>query len=426
MPVHGPLFDELFSEILRIPVVDVHNHLNPEALAPRSIDDIVFYHYIVTELASSGMPWEELEGSRGVERLQRALRYIRRIRNTSTYWCLMGSLRDLYGFEGSYIDEKSWRLVAELVEKAVGDEARALRILRERVPVKKSILTIQPLEPLPKYDPQLFTGALRMDSLVPGMTPDSLRRLEEVTGVEVRDPDGLAEALQHLVKKFEGHVVAITFSIQPDDDFYGLAAPHSSVAPYIEALRRGRWIGVTGRRLLNSFAFEELVRIAGEKGLVVQMMLGVKRPLPGASPPDYALVVYRPEQVVNLGLLLARHPETRFDIIIADPLLNHQVSVIAKNYPNSYLSGYWWFSMYPEYISTYLRTRLQMLPYTKIHGFFSDAYVADWVYGKALLAKRELAHTLAVLVEKGYLDKGLALEIAEALLHRNAEELYRL
>ena len=129
---------------------------------------------------------------------------------------------------------------------------------------------------------------------------------------------------------------------------------------------------------------------------------------------------------MNLSLLLARHPETRFDIIIADPLLNHQVSVIAKNYPNAYLSGYWWFSMYPEYISTYLRTRLPMLPYTKIHGFFSNAYVADWVYGKALLAKRELAHTLAILVEKGYLDKGLALEIAEALLHRNAEELYRL
>ena len=34
MPVHSSLFDELFSKILRIPVVDVHNHLNPEALAP--------------------------------------------------------------------------------------------------------------------------------------------------------------------------------------------------------------------------------------------------------------------------------------------------------------------------------------------------------------------------------------------------------
>jgi len=420
------LYEELLSSIKEMPVVDIHNHLNPEALSPRGIDDIIFYHYIVTELATAGMPWKELEELRGVERLRRALSYLGSIRNTSTYWCLMQILRELYGFKGKYIDQGNWSEVVKLIEAAVGDEKRALELLKKKVPVKKSLLTLQPFEPIPKYDQELFTGALRMDPLLPNLNPATLRRFEEVVGVEVRTPDDLAEGIKALIKKFEGHIAALTVGIQPDDDFVASGARPSDAKPYIENLKKGASLEPLGRRILNSFILEELANIASERKLVLQLMVGVKRPVPGASPPDYAIVMYSPRQVLDIALFLSRHPDTRFDLIHADPLLNHQLAVVAKNYPNAFLSGYWWFSMYPEFISLYIRTRLQMLPYTKTSGFFSDAYVADWVYGKAALAKKELARTLATMVEEGYIDKELALEIAEALLHGNAERLYRL
>ncbi|MEM3385912.1 MAG: hypothetical protein QXE78_10355, partial [Nitrososphaeria archaeon] len=108
-----------------------------------------------------------------------------------------------------------------------------------------------------------------------------------------------------------------------------------------------------------------------------------------------------------------------------DNLLNHPLTVISKNYPNVFLSGYWWYTMYPEIIRSFLKLRIQMLPYNKIGGFFSDAYVADWVYGKAVLAKRQIAHVLTEMVAEKYITKDVAFDIASALLNENAYMIYR-
>jgi len=64
--------------------------------------------------------------------------------------------------------------------------------------------------------------------------------------------------------------------------------------------------------------------------------------------------------------MLSRYPDIDFDIFIADATVNHMLTVIAKSHPNVFLSGYWWYSMYPEIIRSYLRICLQMLPYNKI------------------------------------------------------------
>jgi glucuronate isomerase len=145
-----------------------------------------------------------------------------------------------------------------------------------------------------------------------------------------------------------------------------------------------------------------------------------------AAPPDYAITMYNPQQILNIVNIFAMYPDIKFDVMIADSTLSHQITVIAKNYQNVSLSGYWWYSMYPEIIRSYIKLRLQMLPYNKVGGFFSDAYVVEWVYGKASLAKKELAYTLAEMVYLDYIDKSMAIDIAKALLNENAAKLYRL
>jgi len=154
-------------------------------------------------------------------------------------------------------------------------------------------------------------------------------------------------------------------------------------------------------------------------------MLGVKRLVPMASP-DYAITVYNPQQVPNLVSIFAMYPDVKFDIMIADPLFSHQFTVVAKNYQNVFLNSYWWYSMYPEIIRSYLKLRLQMLPYSKIGGFFSDAYVVEWIYGKAALAKKELAYVLAEMVHLDYIDRDTAIDIAKTVLNENAAKLYKI
>jgi len=67
-----------------------------------------------------------------------------------------------------------------------------------------------------------------------------------------------------------------------------------------------------------------------------------------------------------------------------------------------------------------------MLPRNKINGFFSDAYVAEWTYAKACLVRRQLALSLAKMVEEGYYTIDLAKDIVADMLNRNPERLYKL
>jgi len=420
------VFNEIYSELKNTKIVDVHQHLDPAALAPRTIDDIIFYHYIVTELIAAGAPRDKMYSLSGVERLRIALPYMKYIRSTATFWCLRKILSDLYGIDVREIAESNVDTIVRSIENALGNESRALDILKNKVPVYKSFLTLNPLKPIPDYDRDIFVGALRMDPLIPNLSKESLESLEKVSGVEIKGPKDLRESILNVLDKFRGHVKAVTISLQPDDAFLSLYPSENHVEPYLKAVRTGGVLDQLGRNTVYAYIFNTVAEYAKERRIVVQLMLGVKRPVPGADPHDYAITIANPNQLLDLALMLSRYPDVNFDIFVADATINHMLTVIAKNYPNVFLSGYWWYSMYPEIIRSYLRVRLQMLPYNKVGGFFSDAYVADWVYGKAALARSQIAHVLSEMVAEGFIDTELAIEIGRSLLYENAAAFYRL
>lgn len=418
------LYDELYSELLKMEIIDIHEHLNPVQLAAKSFEDILFYHYIVTELVSAGMNRNEFEKLVHKDKLFKALPYFKYIRNTTTFWCLRQILKDLYGLEINSIDENNWRQIIEAVESKVGDKSWAYVVLKGFCKVKKSFLTLSPLEPLPQYDKDLFTGSLRIEPIVQSISKDILLKIEQMYGISIDRAEDLENVVEVIFKSYVNDIVAVAISIQPDDLF---RIPYKNeVSLYVKELKLRGTLSNEARMALASFVLHKVISLCLEYKKVVQLMLGVKRPVPLASPPDHAITTYNPRQILDLAHLFAMYPEVKFDIMIADQLLSHPMSVIAKNYSNVYLSGYWWYSMYPETIKSYLRVRLQMLPYNKVGGFFSDAYVAEWVYGKAILVKKQLAYTLAEMIHEGYIDKDLALEIANALLNRNSMNIYSL
>jgi len=409
----------IYSEIDDLPLYDLHNHLNPRSLAPSSFDDVIFYHYIVSELASAGMPWGDLEKTKGQQRLAKALDYAKFIRNTSTFWSLKRIAEDIYGVRIK--SEKDLVELANAIEGQKPDASRATSVIRDKARVKRSLLTLNPLEAPPKYDRSLFAGALRLDALTYDLTATSLLALEKTTAVDLENGEALEEALNALFKAF-GDLKALAFNPEPSDVF--LQPTASQVGPHLETLRSRGVLKPESRRIISSYVLNHFLEEAGERELPVQMMIGVRRPVSGASQPDYALTDFDPSHLRELEELFSRYYMVTFDVFIGDPLLNHPMAVVAKNFSNVHLSGYWWYAMYPEYISSFLRTRIQMLPYNKFSGFFSDAYVADWVYGKACLAKKELARVLSEAVDLDYVDKETAIEVAKAVLYDNARSLY--
>src|ERR1700709_2381761 len=87
---HDTLAAELYDQILQIPLIDPHTHIDPHRPAARSLDDILGYHYY-TELAhSAGMDKAPLDASVSPrERVRSIIAHVDRYDTTVQYgWFL--------------------------------------------------------------------------------------------------------------------------------------------------------------------------------------------------------------------------------------------------------------------------------------------------------------------------------------------------
>ena len=121
--------------------------------------------------------------------------------------------------------------------------------------------------------------------------------------------------------------------------------------------------------------------------------------------------------------MIARHPRLRFQCFLSSRHANQSFCTVARELPNFSLAGYWWHSFFPDTIRQVIAERLDMLPVNKQVGFFSDAYCAEWVYGKALLVRKQMARVLAEKIQQGQYTRDDALGIAKSILFETPQTL---
>jgi len=417
-------FSELSEFVDTIPMVDIHSHIDASHPHARNPRDIIFYHYIATELRSAGMPLELISPDLPVEdAIRNALPFLPLIRNTSTYWYFVKMLKELYNFEHEEINKKNLKELLNAIHEGSKQANRYKLILGEKAKIEKTFLTLKYDEVEPQYDPGYFAGALRLDPLISNLNKTGVEGLGKIAGTSVDSIDDFSDSLSLLFKKFS-RCVAATVSFQPEDSFTNPTKPEASKA-FKNLLDDGK-LTQKERQTLTSLAFRLALSLAERSGLVFQVMLGAKRPVAGAAPSDYAITGFEGYTVSSLCPLFHEFDELKFDVFTTTPLLSHQLAVVAKNYPNVYVSGYWWYTFYPTFIKQFLRERLQMLPRNKSNGFFSDAYVVEWSYAKSNMVRLQVTTVLAEMVADGYITMELAKELAVNLLNRNPRSLYKL
>jgi len=417
-------FVELKEFVDAVPMIDIHSHIDASHPHARSPRDILFYHYLATELRSAGMNLELISPNLPVEdAVRNAMPFLPLIRNTSTYWYFVKMLKELYGFEHKDITKTNMKELLNTIYEGSKQADRYKSILSEKAKIEKTFLTLRHDESELRYDPEFFAGALRLDPLISNINKTSLESLGKVTNVSIESLGDFVDSLGFLFKKFSG-CVAATVSFQPEDSFTNPTRPEAAKA-FKKLLVNGK-LALKDKQTLTSFAFRSALSLSEELGLVFQVMLGAKRPVPGAAPTDYAIVGFESYTVSSLCPLFHEFDGLKFDVITTTPLLSHQLTVVAKNYPNVHVSGYWWYAFYPTFIKQFLRERLQMLPRNKSNGFFSDAYVVEWSYAKSSMVRLQVATVLAEMASDGYITMELAKELAVDLLNRNPKNLYKI
>ena len=405
-----------------IPLIDVHTHINFEEPTAKDPSQILLYHYIATELRSMGVPVEEIE-AKSEDPVKDLLPYLKLIRNTATYWCLRQILSGLYEFDEDP-EPDNWSRLREAIINKAEDKGWTERLLKEKLNVEKIFLTINPLEELKVgFDRRLYVASLRLDSLVGGLSKESITMLEKVSGSEASNLEGFHECLLKRFKELRDLTATAAISFQSPEVYVPVDQPLGEEV--YNKLYQGRPLLERDLRIIRSIALSIVLNVCRELKLPIQIMIGVVRDLPGASPPDYA-IAFKQEGLLELCRFFSIYDDVSFHLISAYRFQSHELAIIAKNYPNVYLIGYWWYCFYPESITGHLLERLQLLPMGKLCGFFSDAYVLEWIYGKAALVRKVTREVLESMVRRGFYSEELAEEISRAIFLENPRRLYKL
>ena len=127
------MVNELYNELRKILLIDVHTHIDASHMSARGLHDILLYHMVISDLYSAGCPdgarlSDEPDEAETEKRIKNALPYIKYIRNTSCYWGMKIILRDLYDWEDD-ITEENWRRLDIIIRSKSKETAWAEKIL---------------------------------------------------------------------------------------------------------------------------------------------------------------------------------------------------------------------------------------------------------------------------------------------------------
>lgn len=431
---------DLAQALAELPMIDVHTHLVGGRLGARGLHDILLYHMVVSDLYAAGCPsgarltqypgWPTDEEAR--QRIEQSIPYLPMIRNTSCHWGLRIILEDLYGWHEP-ITADNWRRLDGLVRERADDRAWHHGLL-DRLRIRRSGTELARRSG-GEDDDRLqyalewgfftrcqwgeFDTALYELERCWGRSPESPPPigggLRPATDRTIRNLDDVHAATTHYVEAIPyGQVLATATHIATDIDFHAV-----SDAEMAEALARRAQAGPAERDIYASYVNERMLSAMEEHGsdFVFQFSFG-------AEPLPYETGSFLPQRSIRqLAEMVSRHPRLRFQCFLASRHGNQSLCTLARELPNLSLAGYWWHNFFPDAMRQVINERLDMLPLNRQIGFFSDAYVLQWTYAKAVIVRRQLACVLAQKIQQGQYSRDDALAIARTILYETPQTL---
>jgi hypothetical protein len=426
----------LYTALGEIPFIDAHTHINEKRMSARDLADILLYHMSVSDLYAAGCPdaarIDDLSEEERERRVERAIPYLPRVRNTSIQWGVRTILKDLYGWDRE-LSLQNWKTLNGLVKERAADPAWPGETLK-RAGICRSVTELWRGEGqntgLFQYSlewafftrsqwGQFDTALLELEHAwnqeEPGPPLPVTFDRSKFTGRKIQTMADVHAAIRHYAEKIPYDKILSAASHFSTDIAYREAAEGDMEA----ALARRDHAGPAERDIYANYIHETFLKELERSGHkpVLQYSLG-SEPLPYESG-----VKMRSETVFELAELFNRHRGLEFNLFLASEHQNQAFCTLARELPNVSLSGYWWHNFFPAAIRHVFETRLDMLPACRHVGFFSDAYCTDWAYAKALIIRRQMARVFAEKIAQGQYTRETALDIARELVYETPRTL---
>lgn len=437
---HENIRQSLLEALDEVPILDAHTHLVGGRLSARGLHDVLLYHMAVSELYAAGCPsgarltqfpgWPDITEARA--RIEEALPYLDRVRNTSISWGIRMILSDLYDWNQP-IRKDNWRDLDTRIRGRADDRAWSREILR-RARVKRICTEISRRGQ--GQDDDILHYSLEWAFFTRcqwGEFDTALYELERCWGetpATASPIGGTRLPVERTVRSLEDVNQAIAWYADqiPINDIISTATHLSTDITYTfvsddemaRALLKRQQAGPIERDIYASYIHEAFLTALEQRyadRLVFQFSFGAE-PLPFETDSRLAQ-----RTIGQLADMVGRHPRLRFQCSLSSAHANQSLCTLCRELPNLSLAGYWWHNFFPTIMARVMAERLDMLPLNRQIGFFSDAYCVEWTWAKAAMVRRVLASVLADKITLGQYDFDRAIGIARAIFYEAPQTL---
>ena len=126
----------------------------------------------------------------------------------------------------------------------------------------------------------------------------------------------------------------------------------------------------------------------------------------------------------DCALLCRQAPNTKFVFFhLCYPHYEEMLS-LAKSYSNAYIDMCWSWSINPLAAKDFLKKFILTVPNNKIFTFGGDDKIVENIIGHAYVARKGIAQALTELVTENWITLDDALDLADHLMHKNAEVFF--
>jgi glucuronate isomerase len=432
-----PSLPQRIERIIRdTKIVDPHSHVRCDEPSAPDLASLMNYHWVQTELNAVGQPPEDRDPSLPPdERVRRAIPYLRRMRNTAMSWCFYRILRDLFDFHDPNLTEENYRDVLDRVEAAGRNPAWAPHVLTERCHIQTLVTSLGNKSADPAKNPPmmkymldahyLFCPGVATDltPFFPGRTTKSeyYDALVTILGDDIATPSNLGRQLHDWLDRVVRDDVRFTNTYIPIEQRF-VEPDESAVSRALRHATSGADLSSDAVDTLANFVAWKTLEWHHENRKAFQIAVGAEYFIcDGKSIPRF-----QQNWTSEMARTFHRFSNARFDLMMASDVLAHEATVLARQFPNVYLSGYWWHNFFPPTIEKNVALRLQVAPMTKFSGFLCDAYYAEWTYGKLQVVSKAMASAFAHLIEAGFYEEEDVPLILTQILHDTPRDLYNL
>ena len=411
--------------IATIGIVDVHEHHIPEILLNREVNLLQLFQQSYAgwtqarpyPLPSEPRAADPMLAPTGPTTWEALAPFLEHSGSNSFVRNLVGAVTELHGSGEPAITRDNWQALDAAVRRQHQRPGWCHEVL-QRAGIER-LITDPYTDPLLDARAALgnqYQSVLRLNAFACGWHPDArdhngnsahalLRRL----GLTPDTFDAYLAALEKLVEGMASrHQVALKNALAYDRDL-AFDEPDQKLA-------RRAWGKAAPtpaeRKAFGDLVVDQFCRLAGERGLPVQMHLGS------------ALI--RGSHPLKVAGLVERHPHTRFLLMHLAYPWSRDLLGMAFVYRNLWLDLTWSLLLSPSHFKLALHEAIEILPDESRMMIGGDNWHVEETYGTLKLARRLIGEVLEEKLAAGYFREADARRLTVKILRENATGFFRL